>query len=77
MKYTNYKLSELKEMAKNLKLKGYSKLNKEDLISLIKKRNKSKRSGGALISYNNNIKDSQKSINKKIKNILNSNNPDY
>jgi hypothetical protein len=75
MKYTNYKLSELKEIAKNLKLKGYSKLNKEDLISLIKKSNKLK-SGGALISYNN-IKDSQKSINNKIKNILNSNNPDY
>jgi hypothetical protein len=76
MKYSNYKLSELKKMAKNLKLKGYSKLNKEDLISLIKKSNKSKKSGGALISYNN-IKSSNKSINNKIKNILNSNNPDY
>ena len=76
MKYTNYKLSELKEMAKNLKLKGYSKLNKKDLISLIKKSNKSKKSGGSLITYNN-VKDSKKSINKKIKNILNSNNPDY
>jgi hypothetical protein len=37
MKYINYKLSELKIITRNLNLKGYSKLNKEDLISLNEK----------------------------------------
>ena len=37
MKYSNYSLIELKQLAKKLKLKGYSKLNKENLINFIKK----------------------------------------
>jgi len=40
MKYSDFKLTELKDIAKNLDLKGHSKLNKEDLISLIKKSKK-------------------------------------
>ena len=76
MKYNDYKLTELKEFAKNMNLSNYSKLNKEDLITLIKKSNKPKK-GGVLISYENNIKNSGKSVNNKIQNILNSNNPNY
>ena len=35
MKYSNYSLIELKQYAKKIKLKGYSKLKKQDLIILI------------------------------------------
>ena len=37
MKYDDLTLVELKQIAKNKHIKGYSKLNKIDLISLLKK----------------------------------------
>jgi hypothetical protein len=69
MKYINYKLSELKIIARNLHLKKYSKLNKEDLISLIKKyKNKLEKRGGSInnVLNSNNI--------DYIKNLYNPNN---
>ena len=36
----NYNVSELKNICRNYKIKNYSKLNKVDLISLIKKNKK-------------------------------------
>ena len=37
MKYDKLTVAELKQLAKNKQIKGYSKLNKDDLIALLKK----------------------------------------
>ena len=46
MKYNELTLIELKKIAKEKNLKGYSKLNKQDLINLLNNHKKSKKQSG-------------------------------
>ena len=41
-KYENKTMEELKEMCRQKNISGYSKLNKEDLLKLVKKNSKGK-----------------------------------
>ena len=40
MKYSNLTLVELKQIARDYSVKGFSGLNKDDLIALLKKKSK-------------------------------------
>ena len=65
MNYKNKSLIELKEIAKNKKIKGYSKLNKNDLLKVITKKQK----GGDNQTKKNNNKSSTSN-----NNLINNNN---
>ena len=71
MKFQNKLLSELKEIAKKKKIKGYSKLNKKELIQELEK---IKQKGGGLLPYRIRYSFSKKNKftdNAKLKNAVN------
>ena len=55
MNYKKLKMQELKSICKKLHIKGYSSLNKDDLIKIIKKNLKSRKNmkGGGQIEKKN------------------------